>query len=112
VRSSNKEIDERLTPPREMSLDQCIEYLRDDELLEVTPKSLRIRKRILDARTRGREENALEALSRERRPGPRTDLRAGTLAGGRFRLSGSCRRPTVAEQSPISSSRPQRLPLS
>jgi len=63
VRSSNKEIDERLTPPREMSLDQCIEYLRDDELLEVTPKSLRIRKRILDARTRGREEKrAKEAL--------------------------------------------------
>jgi len=63
VRSSNKEIDERLTPPREMSLDQCIEYLRDDELLEVTPKSMRIRKRILDARTRGREEmRAKEAL--------------------------------------------------
>jgi GTP-binding protein len=63
VRSSNKEIDERLTPPREMSLDQCIEYLRDDELLEVTPKNLRVRKRILDARTRGREEKrAKEAL--------------------------------------------------
>jgi GTP-binding protein len=63
VRSSNKEIDERLTTPREMSLDQCIEYLRDDELLEVTPKSLRIRKRILDARIRGREEKrAKEAL--------------------------------------------------
>jgi GTP-binding protein len=65
VRSSNKEIDERLTPPRQMSLDQCIEYLRDDELLEVTPASLRLRKRILDARTRGREEKrgkeALEA---------------------------------------------------
>ena len=46
-----------------MSLDQCIEYLRDDELLEVTPKSLRIRKRTLDARTRGREEKrANEAL--------------------------------------------------
>jgi GTP-binding protein len=63
VRSSNKEIDERLTPPREMSLDQCIEYLRDDELLEVTPESLRLRKRILDSRTRGREEKrAKEAL--------------------------------------------------
>jgi len=63
VRSSNKEIDERLTPPREMSLDQCIEALREDELLEVTPKSLRLRKRILDARSRGREEKrAKEAL--------------------------------------------------
>ncbi len=38
----------RLTPPRIMSLEQCIEFLGDDELLEVTPKSLRIRKRILD----------------------------------------------------------------
>ncbi len=38
----------RLTPPRQMSLEQCLEYLADDELLEVTPHSLRIRKRILD----------------------------------------------------------------
>ena len=44
---------ERLTSPREMSLDQAIEYLRDDELLEVTPESLRIRKRILDTHKRG-----------------------------------------------------------
>ena len=53
--------------PREMSLDQCIEYLNDDELLEVTPKSLRIRKRILDTQVRGRENRArswrLSALS-------------------------------------------------
>jgi GTP-binding protein len=63
VRSSVKEIDDRLTPPREMSLDQSIEYLKDDELLEVTPKSLRIRKRILDSHTRGREDKrAREAL--------------------------------------------------
>ena len=38
----------RLTPPRIMSLEQCIEFLADDELLECTPKSLRIRKRELD----------------------------------------------------------------
>ena len=38
----------RLTPPRQMSLEQCLEFLADDELLEVTPKSLRLRKRILD----------------------------------------------------------------
>jgi GTP-binding protein len=55
VRSSIREIDERLTPPREMSLDEAIEYLGDDELLEVTPKSLRIRKRILDSHKRNRE---------------------------------------------------------
>ena len=38
----------RLVPPRLMSLEQCLEFLADDELLEVTPKSLRIRKTILD----------------------------------------------------------------
>ena len=38
----------RLTPPRVLSLEQCLEFLADDELLEVTPKSLRLRKRILD----------------------------------------------------------------
>lgn len=56
MRASYKEIDERLSPPRLMSLDECIEYLGDDELLEVTPESLRIRKRILDTHTRAREE--------------------------------------------------------
>ena len=45
----------RLTPPRTMSLEQCIEFLADDELLECTPKSLRIRKRELDHATRMRE---------------------------------------------------------
>jgi len=55
VRSSIREIDERLPTPREMSLDEAIEYLDDDELLEVTPKSLRIRKRILDSNIRNRE---------------------------------------------------------
>ncbi|MER2599787.1 MAG: translational GTPase TypA [Caldilineales bacterium] len=54
IRSSTKEIQERLTPPREMSLDECIEYLADDELLEVTPLNLRIRKRILPKHDRDR----------------------------------------------------------
>jgi len=38
----------RLIPPRQMSLEQCLEFLADDELLEVTPKNLRIRKTILN----------------------------------------------------------------
>ena len=38
----------RLIPPRQLSLEQCLEFLADDELLEVTPSSLRLRKRILD----------------------------------------------------------------
>jgi len=62
VRSSFKEIDERLTPPREMSLDECIEYLSDDELLEVTPESLRIRKRILSTHERGRADKRAKEL--------------------------------------------------
>ena len=63
VRRSFKEIDDDLTPPRDMSLDQCIEYLNDDELLEVTPESLRLRKRILDSHKRGRDDKrAKEAL--------------------------------------------------
>ena len=45
----------RLTPPRVLSLEQCLEYLADDELLEVTPKNLRMRKRILDHSQRMRE---------------------------------------------------------
>jgi GTP-binding protein len=38
----------RLIPPRRMSLEQCLEFMADDELLEVTPDNLRLRKRILD----------------------------------------------------------------
>ena len=38
----------RLIPPRQMSLEQCLEFLADDELLEVTPQNLRLRKRILN----------------------------------------------------------------
>jgi GTP-binding protein len=48
IRSSTEDIAVRLTPPRPMSLDDCIEYISDDELLEVTPLSLRMRKRILN----------------------------------------------------------------
>ena len=48
TRASGSDEALRLSPPRIMSLEQCLEYLADDELLEVTPKNLRIRKRILD----------------------------------------------------------------
>lgn len=47
----------RLTPPRNMSLEQYIEFLADDELLEVTPSSLRIRKRILDNSLRAKKNS-------------------------------------------------------
>ncbi|MBI3763562.1 MAG: translational GTPase TypA, partial [Chloroflexi bacterium] len=54
IRSSNADIAVRMTTPRQMSLDECIEYLGDDELLEVTPKSIRIRKKILVTEERGK----------------------------------------------------------
>ena len=47
MRASGSDEALRLTPPRQMSLEQCLEFLADDELLEVTPESLRLRKRIL-----------------------------------------------------------------
>ena len=48
MRASGSDDALRLVPPRQMSLEQCMEFLADDELLEVTPENLRIRKRILD----------------------------------------------------------------
>ena len=52
----------RLNTPKKMSLEECLEFLNDDELLEVTPVSLRIRKRILDselrAKARAKEKKA------------------------------------------------------
>ena len=48
MRASGSDDAIRLTPPRNFSLEQCLEFLADDELLECTPKSLRIRKRELD----------------------------------------------------------------
>jgi GTP-binding protein len=63
MRTSTREVDERLSPPRDMSLDEAIEYLADDELLEVTPTHLRLRKRIRDTHERGKEaKRAREAL--------------------------------------------------
>jgi GTP-binding protein len=51
----------RLTPPRRMSLEQAIAYIQDDELVEVTPKNIRIRKRYLDPHERKRAARKLEA---------------------------------------------------
>lgn len=48
TRASGSDDALRLIPPKIMSLEQCLEFITDDELLEVTPKSLRIRKRILN----------------------------------------------------------------
>ena len=58
MRSLIRAIDVRLTTPRDMSLDECIEYLSDDELLEVTPGGLRI----LDKHERVRMSNRAKAV--------------------------------------------------
>ncbi len=59
TRASGSDDALRLVPPRNMSLEDCLEFLADDELLEVTPQNLRIRKRILDnslrAKMRGKK---------------------------------------------------------
>jgi len=66
IRAARAEILESLTPPRRMSLDECIEYIGEDELLEITPENIRIRKRILNTEERGKQikkakEELLEA---------------------------------------------------
>ena len=55
MRASGSDEALRLTTPRVLSLEQCLEFLADDELLECTPKSLRIRKATLDHFARMRE---------------------------------------------------------
>ena len=55
MRASGSDEALRLVTPRVFSLEQCLEFLADDELLECTPKSLRIRKRVLDHSQRMRE---------------------------------------------------------
>ena len=52
TRASGSDEALRLIPPKNMSLEEAIEFIADDELLEVTPKNIRIRKKILDARLR------------------------------------------------------------
>ncbi len=52
MRASTADEGIKLTPPRIMNLEQCLEWIREDELLEVTPKSLRLRKRALAGRRR------------------------------------------------------------
>jgi len=61
VRASGTDEAIRLTPPRRMSLEDAIAYVNDDELLEVTPLNLRLRKRYLDPNVRKREDRKKDA---------------------------------------------------
>ena len=49
TRASGSDDALKLTPPIQMSLEQCLEFINDDELVEVTPQNLRMRKKVLDA---------------------------------------------------------------
>ena len=55
MRSSTADETEKLIPPRKLSLEQALEFCREDECVEVTPSAVRIRKVILDQQTRGRQ---------------------------------------------------------
>ena len=61
IRTTSKDEAVRLTPPQIMSLEQAIAYIADDELVEVTPKSIRLRKRLLDPNDRKRASRAAAA---------------------------------------------------
>ncbi|KAF0107917.1 MAG: GTP-binding protein [Anaerolineaceae bacterium] len=65
VRSSRGEMEIRLTPPRRMSLDEAVEYLAEDELLEITPLNYRIRKRLLSTDERGKQTKKAKELLEE-----------------------------------------------
>ena len=58
VRASGTDEAVRLTPPVRMSLEEAIAYINDDELVEVTPKNIRLRKRYLDPHERKRQARA------------------------------------------------------
>lgn len=60
IRSSTAEELERLTPPRQMSLEECLEFAREDECVEVTPEIVRIRKVELDQTLRARSASRLK----------------------------------------------------
>jgi GTP-binding protein len=60
VRAARAEVLVSLTPARKMSLDESMEYLAEDELLEVTPQNIRIRKRVLDSEERGKQQKKVK----------------------------------------------------
>jgi GTP-binding protein len=61
IRTHSKDEAVRLTPPIRMTLEKALAYIQDDELVEVTPKSIRLRKKLLDPNDRKRDERRREA---------------------------------------------------
>ena len=66
MRASGSDEALRLTPPVDLSLEQCMEFIRDDELVEVTPKNIRMRKRLLTKDQRIKEFNRKQSQTIER----------------------------------------------
>jgi GTP-binding protein len=63
IRTTSKDEAVRLTPPIKMTLEKALAYIEEDELVEVTPKSIRLRKKLLDPNDRKRDERARETES-------------------------------------------------
>jgi GTP-binding protein len=61
MRASTADEAIRLIPHRELSLEQAIEFIADDEFVEITPKSIRLRKKVLDAKKRPRRWQQIRA---------------------------------------------------
>jgi GTP-binding protein len=65
IRTTSKDEAVRLTPPIRMTLEKALAYIEDDELVEVTPTSIRLRKKLLDETDRKREDRARNAAAAE-----------------------------------------------
>jgi GTP-binding protein len=61
IRTTSKDEAVRLTPPIRMTLEKALAYIEEDELVEVTPASIRLRKKLLDENDRKKEQRAREA---------------------------------------------------
>jgi GTP-binding protein len=94
IRAAGKDEATVLTPPMRLSLERALSYIADDELVEVTPKSIRLRKVILDPNDRKRADRAKAAASAAQRaiqPGlsarqPRVDLCGNAILQARFEI--------------------------
>ena len=64
MRASGKDEAQTLSPPMKLSLEAALSYIEDDELVEITPENIRLRKRWLDPNERKKQERKREAESK------------------------------------------------
>ena len=64
VRASSSDNFEKIVPPRKLSLEQSLEFCREDECVEVTPDAVRIRKLVLDGTVRGRTASRAKSAAK------------------------------------------------